>query len=118
MLNHDALGAMKQRVVLVAALAACALMLAALPVTLPHGDFDEYWAAGRLNAGGRNPYDAAAMLQEQRLNGWPESRPVMMYNPPWTLALVRTTSWTTGGTESDSREWTLRVPPGGTVAGV
>jgi Glycosyltransferase family 87 len=88
LLNLDALGAMKQRFVLVAALAACALMLAALPVTLPHGDFDEYWAAGRLNAGGMNPYDAAAMLQEQRLNGWPEPRPVMMYNPPWTLALA------------------------------
>ena len=79
---------MRRWVVLAAALGTCVLLLAISPVRLPHGDFDEYWAAGRLNAAGGNPYDPAAMLQEQRQAGWQQSRPVMMYNPPWTLALA------------------------------
>jgi glycosyl transferase family 87 len=76
-----------------------ALMLAAVLVVLatglamaniqwPFEDFAEYWAAGRLNAVGTNPYDPAAMLREQARIGWTESSPVMMYNPPWTLALA------------------------------
>src|SRR5258708_8054828 len=79
---------MGRRLVLGAALGACVLLVAVKPIDLPHADFDEYWAAGRLNTAGANPYDAAAMLQEQRQAGWEESRPVMMYNPPWTLALA------------------------------
>ena len=63
-------------------------MLAAAPIQWPLDDFAEYWAAGRLNAAGRNPYDHAAMLQEQRRIGWPQPDPDMMYNPPWTLALT------------------------------
>jgi hypothetical protein len=54
----------------------------------PFEDFVEYWAAGRLNAAGDNPYDPALMLQQQTRIGWTESSPVMMYNPPWTLALA------------------------------
>ena len=30
-------------------------------------DFPEYWAAGRLNLRGENPYDPAKLLAEQRL---------------------------------------------------
>jgi hypothetical protein len=51
-------------------------------------DFVEYWAAGRLNASGQNPYDPEGMAQIER-----EGRPylgqeVMMWNPPWTLAVA------------------------------
>jgi hypothetical protein len=71
-----------------ALLAVLALGLAASPIQWPLDDFAEYWAAGRLNAAGRNPYDPAAMLQEQRTIGWQQPDPDMMYNPPWTLALA------------------------------
>jgi hypothetical protein len=84
---------MRRRIVLAAALGTCVLLLAVSPVSLPHGDFDEYWAAGRLNAAGSNPYDPDAMLREQRQAGWQQSRPVMMYNPPWTLALAMPLGW-------------------------
>ena len=71
-----------------ASLVLCSLVLSAAPIQWPLDDFAEYWAAGRLNAAGHNPYDHAAMLQEQRRIGWPEADPDMMYNPPWTLALA------------------------------
>ena len=64
------------------------VVLANLPIRWPHGDFIEYWAAGRLNAAGRNPYDATALLIEQQPAGLTEAKPVVMYNPPWTLALA------------------------------
>jgi hypothetical protein len=64
------------------------VILASMPVAWPHGDFIEYWAAGRLNASGRNPYDPAALLIEEQQAGLTEARPVIMYNPPWTLALA------------------------------
>ncbi len=74
--------------ILVAMLALFSLLLASAPVQWPLEDFAEYWAAGRLNAAGRNPYDPAAMLREQEQIGWRQPGPVMMYNPPWTLALA------------------------------
>ena len=64
------------------------LILAALPIEWPLDDFAEYWAAGRLNASGHNPYEPAAMLLEEREIGWQHPDPDMMYNPPWTLALA------------------------------
>src|SRR5438045_4488317 len=64
------------------------IVLAAAPVEWPLDDFVEYWAAGRLNADGVNPYDPAAVLREERRAGWQQPEPVMMYNPPWTLALA------------------------------
>jgi hypothetical protein len=64
------------------------LLLTTLPIQWPLDDVAEYWAAGRLNAAGQNPYDPAAMLREEQQIGWPQPQPVMMYNPPWTLALA------------------------------
>ena len=58
------------------------------PIDWALDDFAEYWAAGRLNAAGRNPYDPSEMLQEQRRIGWQPADPDMMYNPPWALALA------------------------------
>lgn len=56
---------------------------------LPIYDFVEYWAAGRLNAMGSNPWSPELMLALQKEEaGWYEPWPVMMWNPPWTLTLV------------------------------
>lgn len=51
-------------------------------------DLVEYWAAGKLNASGQNPYDPDALLSLQKEAGWLYDEPDMMWNPPWTLALV------------------------------
>ena len=70
------------------ALVVLSLVLIIANIRWPLEDFSEYWSAGRLNAAGSNPYDPGLMLQEQRHIGWPDPAPVMMYNPPWTLALA------------------------------
>ena len=50
-------------------------------------DFIEYWTAYRLFAAGQNPYDPDLLLTLQRTLGWTEPVPLMMWNPPWLLAL-------------------------------
>ncbi len=50
-------------------------------------DFSEYWAAGRLNLRGENPYDPEKLLAEQRINEPDRSEALMMWNPPPALAL-------------------------------
>ncbi len=63
---------------------------------MPPDDFVEYWAAGRLNLHGQNPYKAENLLPLERDAGR-ESFPldpsghesaIMMWNPPWTLSFV------------------------------
>ena len=55
---------------------------------LNQDDFVEYWAAGRLNLSGENPYDPQGLFTLQ-VEIWPDRKePLMMWNPPWTLALV------------------------------
>lgn len=79
---------------LVCALLACAALLAVRgpqlldPRVLGVADFVEYWSAGRLNLNGENPYAAEPLLRLQQAAGWDESRPIPMWNPFWTLALV------------------------------
>jgi hypothetical protein len=51
-------------------------------------DFVEYWSAGRLNLSGGNPYSPEQMMVLQLSVNWDEERPLMMWNPPPTLALV------------------------------
>jgi hypothetical protein len=58
------------------------------PTFLKPHDFLQYWAAGRLNAAGGNPYDAAELFAVQRAAGRPDPHPVLMWNPPWALALT------------------------------
>src|SRR5262245_46440074 len=58
------------------------------PAILPPDDFVEYWAAGRLNANGLDPYNPELLLPLQRLAGRDTDEAIMMWNPPWTLALV------------------------------
>ena len=52
----------------------------------PHNnDFTAYWAAGRLNLQGRDPYDAPNLLEVERAIGWQQASPRMLWNPPWIL---------------------------------
>lgn len=50
-------------------------------------DFAEYWTAGALNAGGRDPYSGANVRAVQRGLGLDDTA-IMMWNPPWVLTLV------------------------------
>ena len=58
------------------------------PSLLRPSDFVEYWSAGRLNFAGGNPYGSEELFALQHDYGCPDDRPVMMYNPPWTLPFV------------------------------
>jgi hypothetical protein len=51
-------------------------------------DFVEYWAAGSLNIHDGNPYDPDQLLPLQLNVGRYFGVPVMMWNPPWMLALA------------------------------
>lgn len=62
--------------------------LLADPTVWPPDDFIEYWAAAKLTLAGENPYDAAKLLPLQVANGRDTEEAVMMWNPPWTLAVV------------------------------
>ena len=56
-------------------------------------DFLEYWASGRLNLRGENPYDPATLLAEQRTADPDRPEAVMMWNPPPALALYAPLGW-------------------------
>ena len=62
--------------------------LLADPTIWPPDDFIEYWAAAKLTLEGRNPYDGKSLLPLQQANGRDTDKAVMMWNPPWTLAVV------------------------------
>ena len=68
------------------------------PSLLRPSDFVEYWSAGRLILTGANPYDPAALFTLQHEYGCPDDRPIMMYNPPWTLPFVLPFAWLDYGT--------------------
>lgn len=50
-------------------------------------DFIEYWAAGRVNLRGGNPYDPRQVLVEQRSAEPHRDGALMMWNPPPALAV-------------------------------
>ena len=50
-------------------------------------DFLEYWASGRLNLRGKNPYDAEKLFAEQLAAQPDRDHAVMMWNPPPSLAV-------------------------------
>jgi hypothetical protein len=68
------------------------------PDVLPPDDFVEYWAAGKLNLHGENPYDPELLYPLERFGAnrkdmdefgpTPRERAVMMWNPPWTLTIA------------------------------
>ncbi len=76
-----------------AAIAALAVVfLARFQQLGPYGlylqDFVEYWSAGHLNASGQNPYDPDLMFDLETKLRPDLGEPVIMWNPPWTLALA------------------------------
>src|SRR6266851_5635257 len=62
--------------------------LAARPGLLSSTDFAMYWAAGRLNAAGINPYDPDRLLSLEREVDPDLVDPFIAYSPPWVLTLV------------------------------
>jgi hypothetical protein len=62
--------------------------LLADPTVWPPDDFIEYWAAAKLTLDGHNPYDPELLLPLQRAAGRDTDEAVMMWNPPWSLAVV------------------------------
>ena len=58
------------------------------PTVWPPDDYVEYWAAGRLQLAGADPYSPELLLPLQRAAGRPTDEAVMMWNPPWTLTYV------------------------------
>ena len=62
--------------------------LLADPTIWPPDDFIEYWAAARLTLDGQNPYDPHLLLPLQQAAGRNTDEAVMMWNPPWSLAVV------------------------------
>lgn len=86
--------AVRRPLLLALATAVVLLILFVLPggparglTSLPLHDFVEYWAAGRLNAGGENPYDPERIHDLEREAGR-DGEGILMWNPPWTLPLV------------------------------
>ena len=51
-------------------------------------DFIEYWSAAHLLLNNGNAYSPAELFQVQRSVGWSEASALLMWNPPWTLALL------------------------------
>jgi hypothetical protein len=51
-------------------------------------DFVQYWSAARLLVGGGNPYDPATLFSMEQSVGWPHPESLLMWNPPYALALV------------------------------
>ncbi len=51
-------------------------------------DYRQYWGAARVLVQRGNPYDAATLGRMEASSGLLELLPVMMWNPPWTLALA------------------------------
>jgi hypothetical protein len=85
------------KIVLWGALIICLLALWKMAPTLtdpeyiPIDDFVRFWAAGRLNLNGKNPYDLEESLRMQNEAGGQisdEDVISLMLNPPWTLAIV------------------------------
>jgi hypothetical protein len=89
---------MKLRLCLLLALGVCLMSFhsfgvsaEAQGVTLKYSgfsDFDEYWAAARLLLSGGNPYSPEELLRAEQAVGRSGSVPLIMWNPPWTLAFI------------------------------
>ena len=75
-------------ILILAALVAAGFVFLADQSILPPDDFVEYWAAGRLNLRGDDPYLGENLTPLELSAGRSTDLPVMMWNPPWTLALA------------------------------
>jgi glycosyl transferase family 87 len=75
----------------VLAILLCTLVVKLFDFSAPERHLDDfiiYWAAGRLNARGANPYSADAVLAEQRTAGWTGPFPYRVLYPPWSVAVM------------------------------
>src|SRR5262245_59584780 len=70
-----------------AALVFAADVVVRTPGFLVPRDFLEYWAAGRVNLRGGNPYHPDELLAEQKLADPAREHAVMMWHPPPALAV-------------------------------
>ncbi|MBP9837113.1 MAG: DUF2029 domain-containing protein [Proteobacteria bacterium] len=52
-------------------------------------DFIEYYSAHTLYERSENPYDANKLFEEQQRLGQHDSRPLMMWNPPWIFVVLK-----------------------------
>ncbi|MBY0513794.1 MAG: DUF2029 domain-containing protein, partial [Gemmataceae bacterium] len=87
-------------VVAVVGLAVVALVadrLATGPAALKPRDFAEYWSSGAANLRGEDPYDPHVLLTYQRRIDPDREHAVMMWNPPWSLALYMPLAWLSPG---------------------
>jgi hypothetical protein len=75
-------------VVLFVGIGAAGWYLSAHPQVWPPDDYVEYWAAGRLNLTGGNPYSADELLPLEQAAGRKTDEAIMMWNPPWTLTVA------------------------------
>lgn len=57
-------------------------------LTIPLGDFVEYWTASEALLLGESPYAPDVLWSLQQGIGHSASRPLLMYNPPWILSLI------------------------------
>jgi hypothetical protein len=60
---------------------------------LPVVDLVEYWSAASLLVHGENPYSPSQMMITEKSAGWSQADPLLMWNPPWTLAFVAPMGW-------------------------
>lgn len=51
-------------------------------------DFVDFWAASRLLISGGNPFSPAEVLELQQSVGYRDPKPLLMWNPPWTLSFI------------------------------
>lgn len=51
-------------------------------------DFISYWSAGQLLSRSQNPYSSLNVLAMEKTQGYPETRALMMRNPPYALFLT------------------------------
>src|SRR5262249_58573038 len=71
--------------------------LATGPAALKPRDFAEYWSSGAANLHGENPYDPKVLIDYQRRMDSDRTDAVMMWNPPWSLALYMPLGWLSPG---------------------
>jgi hypothetical protein len=58
------------------------------PSPVPVADYVQYWAASRVTFSGGNPYDWNQLLEEERQAEPGLPTPVVMWNPPWAIAVA------------------------------
>ncbi len=59
-----------------------------LTVTTSQTDYIEYWCSGKLLLHHANPYSPSGVMALERAQGFQDSRPIIMLNPPWALFLI------------------------------